>query len=172
VSESAARRRILRRLQTGMSLGLNSMHPNAKCMTLWEAYLSIPDYKFWKQIGITERQDNNTIRAVFGNDVAVKAIADKHINPWPDGAILVKATWREHGDGMGLARTGDFVQVEMMKRDSKKYRSTAGWGWGRCLGSNLTPDARTADLKNACIDCHTPLRHNDYVFTTPMMGQQ
>jgi hypothetical protein len=37
-------------------------------------------YKFWKQIGITERQDNNTIRVVLGNDVAIKAIADKHIN--------------------------------------------------------------------------------------------
>ena len=130
------------------------------------------DYKFWKQIGITERQDNNTIRVVLGNDVAVKAIADKQINPWPDGAILAKATWHEQGDGTGLARASDFVQVEMMKRDSKKYRSTAGWGWGRWLGPNLTPDGKTADLKNACIDCHTPVRYNDYVFTMPMMGQQ
>jgi hypothetical protein len=55
----------------------------------------------WKQIGITERRDNNTIRVVLANDVAVKAIADRHINPWPDGAILAKATWREQRDGMG-----------------------------------------------------------------------
>jgi hypothetical protein len=130
------------------------------------------DYKSWKQIGITERQDNNTIRVVLGNDVAVKAIADKQINPWPDGAIIAKATWHEQGDGTGLARVSDFVQVEMMKRDSDKYRSTAGWGWGRWLGPNLTPDGKTADLQNACIDCHTPMRHNDYVFTMPMMGQQ
>ena len=78
----------------------------------------------------------------------------------------------EQGDGTGLARASDFVQVELMKRDSKKYRSTAGWGWGRWLGPNLTPDAKTADLKNACIDCHTPLRYNDYVFTMPIKNQQ
>jgi hypothetical protein len=131
-----------------------------------------PDYKFWRQIGITERRDNNTIRAVLGNDVAIKAIADRHINPWPDGAILAKVTWHEQGDGTGLVRAADFVQVEMMKRDRKKYRSTSGWGWGRWLGSRLRPDAKTADLRNACIDCHAPMRHNDYVFTMPMMGQQ
>jgi hypothetical protein len=131
-----------------------------------------PEYKFWRQIGITERQDNNTIRIVFGNNVAIKAIAEKHINPWPEGAILAKATWHEEGDGTGLARASDFVQVEMMKRDSKKYWSTAGWGWGRWLGPTLTPDPKTADLKNACIDCHRPVRFNDYVFTMPMMGQQ
>jgi Haem-binding domain/Cytochrome P460 len=131
-----------------------------------------PDYKFWKQIGITERRDNNTIRVVLGNDVAVRAIADNHINPWPDGAILAKATWHEQGDGTEIALAGDFVQAEVMKRDSKKYRSTAGWGWGRWLGPTLTPDPKTADLRNACIDCHAPMRYNDYVFTMPMMGQQ
>lgn len=131
-----------------------------------------PDYKFWKQIGITERRDNNTIRVVLGNDVAVRAIADSHINPWPDGAILAKATWHEQGDGSESALAGDFVQVEIMKRDSKKYRSTAGWGWGRWIGPTLTPDPKTADLRNACIDCHAPMRYNDYVFTMPMMGQQ
>jgi len=131
-----------------------------------------PDYKFWKQIGITERRDNNTIRVVLGNGVAVRAIAENHINPWPDGAILAKATWQEQGDRTEIALAGDFVQVEMMKRDSKKYRSTGGWGWGRWLGPTLTLDPKTADLRNACIDCHAPMRHNDYVFTMPMMGQQ
>jgi hypothetical protein len=131
-----------------------------------------PDYKHWKQIGITDRQDNNTIRVVLGNDVAIKAIAENHINPWPDGAVIAKATWHEKGDGTGLARAGDFVQVEMMARDSEKYRSTVGWGWGRWLGPDLKPDGKTSDLRNACIDCHTPVRNNDYVFTTPIKGQQ
>ena len=130
-----------------------------------------PDYKNWKQIGITDRHDNNTIRVVLGNDVAVKAISENHINPWPDGTVIAKVTWRERGDGTGIARAGDFVQVEMMTRDSKKYRSTVGWGWGRWLGPDLKPDARTGDLRNACIDCHTPLRGNDYVFTTPIKAQ-
>ena len=131
-----------------------------------------PDYKNWKQIGITDRQDNNTIRVVIGNDVAVNAINENHINPWPDGTVIAKATWHEQGDGTGIARAGDFVQVEMMIRDSKKYRSTVGWGWGRWLGPGLKPDARASDLRNACIDCHTPLRNNDYVFTTPIKAQK
>jgi hypothetical protein len=131
-----------------------------------------PDYKHWKQIGITDRRDNNTVRIVLGNDVAIKAIAENRINPWPDGTVIAKATWHERGDGTGLARAGDFVQVEMMTRDSRKYRSTVGWGWGRWLGPDLKPDGKTADLRNACIDCHNPLRNHDYIFTTPMRGQQ
>jgi hypothetical protein len=88
-------------------------------------------YKNWKQISISERLDNDTIRLVLGNDVAIKAIADNQTHPWPDGTKIAKATWYEQSDGNGLEHPGRFVQVEMMNRDSSRYRSTSGWGWGR-----------------------------------------
>ena len=41
-------------------------------------------------VSATDRFDNRTMRAILGNDTAIKAIAGKRINPWPDGATLAK----------------------------------------------------------------------------------
>jgi hypothetical protein len=132
-----------------------------------------PEYKTWRQIGSTERIENNTIRVVLGNDLAVKAIAGNHINPWPDGAIIAKATWQEQPDPNGVVQPGQFVQVELMIRDREEYHTTAGWGWGRWIGTDLKPDGHTLDFANRqCVNCHLAVRRNDYVFTMPIKNQQ
>jgi len=37
-------------------------------------------------------------------------------------------------------------QVELMIRDRERYRTTAGWGWGRWIGMDLKPDGQTLDF--------------------------
>ncbi len=132
----------------------------------------LPDYKHWRAISSTDRFDNGTMRVILGNDVAVKAIEDHRINPWPDGTVFAKVTWYEEPDGTGFVKTGAFKQVELMIRDSSKYGSTAGWGWGRWLGTDLKPHAKTAGFVAECVACHEPLRKNDYVYTIPIPRQQ
>ena len=96
----------------------------------------MPDYKDWKAISSTERSDNGTIREILGNDVALKAIAENHINPWPDGTALAKVAWYQLPDENGSVRTGAFFQVEFMIRDSQRYAGTLGWGWARWRGAD------------------------------------
>jgi hypothetical protein len=132
----------------------------------------VPDYKNWRAISSTDRFDDGTMRVILGNDVAVKAIEDHRINPWPDGTIFAKVTWFEQPDGAGFVKTGAFKQVELMIRDSGKYGSTAGWGWGRWLGTDLKPHAKTAGFAQECVACHEPLRSNDYVYTVPIPRAQ
>jgi hypothetical protein len=132
----------------------------------------IPEYKNWKAISSTERFDNHTMRAILGNDIAVKAIADRQINPWPDGATFAKVTWFQQVDDKGFARTGAFQQVELMVKDSRKYASTLGWGFGRWRGTDLKPYGKDAAFANECVGCHTPVRNSDYVYTPPIRGQQ
>ncbi len=133
----------------------------------------LPDYKNWKAISSTDRFDNHTMRVILGNDVAVKAIAEKKINPWPDGTAFAKVAWRQAApDAQGVVRTGKFVQVELMIKDAAKYASTEGWGWGRWRGTDLKPYGKDADFQNECTTCHAPLRANDYVYTEPIGGQQ
>lgn len=131
-----------------------------------------PDYKNWKAISSTDRFDNHTMRVILGNDVAIKAISEGHINPWPDGTMFAKVAWLQQPDDKGSVHTGAFVQVELMKRDSRQYASTAGWGWGRWRGTDLKPYGKDAAFSNECISCHTPVRNNDYVYTMPLKGQQ
>jgi hypothetical protein len=33
-------------------------------------------------------------RVVLRNDIAVKAVAENHIDPWPDGAAFAKVAWK------------------------------------------------------------------------------
>lgn len=132
----------------------------------------IPEYRNWKTISSTERFDNNTLREILGNDIAIKAIAENHINPWPDGTAFAKVAWHEQPDGKGDIRTGAFLQVEFMIRDSQKYASTLGWGWARWRGTDLKPYGKDAAFTSECVNCHNPLRSTNYVFTPPIGGQQ
>jgi hypothetical protein len=132
----------------------------------------MPDYKNWKVISNTDRFDNHTMREILGNDVAIKAIAENHINPWPDGTVFAKVAWQQaQPDNQGVAKTGKFIQVELMIKDSSKYASSDGWGWGRWRGTDLKPYGKDVGFQNECMNCHEPVAKNDYVYTMPLHGQ-
>ena len=128
----------------------------------------IPDYRNWKAISTTDRFDNGTLRIIFGNDVAVKAIQENKIDPWPDRTSFAKTAWKQNVDKNGSVSTGDFIQVEFMVKDAKKYAKTKGWGWGRWKGNDLKPYGKTPDFDKECIECHKPVANRDYVFTSPL----
>ena len=132
----------------------------------------LPDYKNWRAISSTERDDNHNLRVILGNDIAVNAIAHNQINPWPDGTEFAKVAWFQQLDGTGAIRTGAFFQVEFMIRDSKKYADTLGWGFARWRGADLKPYGKDATFTRECVGCHIALSKTDYVFTAPIRGQQ
>ena len=131
-----------------------------------------PGYKNWKAISSTDRTDTNTLKMILGNEVAIRAIADHKINPWPDGTAFAKVSWRQQPDQNGVIRTGKFEQVAFMIKDRKKYASTAGWGWAQWMGVELKPFGKDANFARECVACHAPLRSNDYVFTAPIAGER
>jgi hypothetical protein len=111
------------------------------------------------------------LREILGNEIAVKAIAENRINPWPNGTAFAKVAWYQApADDKGVVKTGAFRQVEFMVKDAEKYAATGGWGWGRWLGSDLKPYGKDENFQNECVTCHAPLRKNDYVFTMPITG--
>jgi hypothetical protein len=128
----------------------------------------IPDYRSWKAISTTDRFDNGTMRIIFGNDIAVKAIQESNTNPWPDGTAFAKTAWKQLMKKDGSVAIGDFVQVEFMVKDSKKFAKTKGWGWGRWKGNDLKPYGDSPDFDKECIECHKPMENRDYVFTSPL----
>ena len=128
----------------------------------------LPDYRNWRAISSTERRDSNTLRQILGNDVAIQAIAESHINPWPDGSTLAKVVWQQKAGEGGAIATGEFVHVALMIKDKAKYAATAGWGWAQWNGTALKPFGNSATFANECVTCHAPLQANDYVFTMPI----
>jgi hypothetical protein len=130
----------------------------------------VPDYKNWQPVSTTDRFDNHTMRVVFGNDVAARAIAENHVHPWPDGAAFAKIAWRQQPDGKGNLQTGQFFQVEFMVKDASKYAKTEGWGFSRWRGTDLTPYGKDSSFTVECASCHAMMHDNDFVFTMPIAG--
>ncbi|KAA2241914.1 cytochrome P460 [Chitinophaga agrisoli] len=128
----------------------------------------IPDYKNWQVVSTTDRIDNNTLRVIYGNDIAIKAIQEGHINPWPNGTIFAKVAWDQLQDADGNVHSGAFKQIEYMIKDDKKYASTGGWGWARWLTPQLKPYGKSITFSTECINCHRPMKDNDLVFTMPV----
>lgn len=126
------------------------------------------EYAGWQAVTTTERFDNATMRVIYGNPVAISAIKEHKTNPWPDGAIFAKIAWSQLADSAGYTRPGEFIQAEFMIKDSKKYASTDGWGWGRWRGNNLKPYGKNAAFTTECMNCHKPMQKNDFVFTIPL----
>jgi len=126
------------------------------------------DFEGWKPISTTDRGDNNTFRLILGNDIAVKAAASGNISPWPDGARLAKIAWQQELGADGLVYPGQFVQVEFMVKDARRYKDTEGWGWGRWRGLDVKPYGGDAHFVNECTGCHLPVRGDDYVYTLPV----
>jgi Haem-binding domain/Cytochrome P460 len=132
-------------------------------------YDGLSGFKYWTAISTSERFDNGTLRVIFGNDVAVKAMREGHTHPWPDGTTFAKAAWDQSADTSGVIHAGAFKQVEFMLRDQQKYASTYGWGWARWVGGlGLKPYGHDALFTTECTNCHKPLASNDHVFTFPI----
>lgn len=129
------------------------------------------EYKNWKVVSITDRNDTNTFKLIVGNDVAIKAIANHAINPWPDGTTFAKVTWSRQADETGRVHAGEFVKVAFMIKGSQQYAATAGWGWAEWHGAELKPYGKTANFAAECVACHEPLRDNDFVFTFPIQSE-
>lgn len=129
----------------------------------------IPDYKDWKLISFSDRFDNGTMRLIYANDIAVKAIQDNKVKPWPDGAIFAKAAWKSKTNSDGTLSSGEFFQVEFMIKDAQKFKNSLGWGWARWRGKDLKPYGGEAILTTECTNCHKPLKESDYVFTRPFL---
>jgi hypothetical protein len=122
----------------------------------------------WATIAVSHRTDNDTLRIILGNDVAVKAARSGNTNPWPDGAILGKAVWKDSQlkDWNEATVPGRFVHAEFMFKNAKQYAESYGWGWARWVGPEQTPFEKGMAV---CIGCHTPVKHRDWVFTDPAL---
>lgn len=129
------------------------------------------DYKEWSVLSVSERTDNNTLRVIIGNDIAMEAARAGNMSPWPDGAIIGKVVWAQGTDPnweQAIVPT-EFRAAEFMVKDSAKFADFGGWGFARWLGMDQTPCGADPCQPEVCFACHTPVAASDYVFTKPVL---
>jgi hypothetical protein len=128
-----------------------------------------PGYRDWRVVSVAhEAGNNNDLRAVLGNDVAIKAYREGKL-PFPDGAIIARLAWsyvpsEENNKAFGRAQSfvaGTLINIQFMVKDSIKYTATGGWGFAQFKDGK---PADEAPLKT-CFPCHQPAKAQDLVFT-------
>ncbi len=124
-------------------------------------------YKYWQLIGVSHRTDKDSLRAILGNSIAVKAAAEGKTNPWPEGSILAKLAWKDsiHPEFTAATVPGELAHVEFMIKNTEKFPDTQGWGFARWLGMEQKPYGKDADFAQECYTCHLQAKDNGYVFT-------
>jgi hypothetical protein len=127
-------------------------------------------YRDWKFISVArEEGELNDVRAILGNDVAIKAYREGK-TPFPDGSMIARLAWSydsSEENNKVFSRQQSFVAgspkngVQFMVKDSKKYAATGGWGYAQF------DDGKPADkaILNTCQPCHEAIASRDFVFT-------
>ena len=128
-----------------------------------------PGYRDWRLISVAHEEGKlNDLRAILGNDIAIKAYREGTL-PFPDGAIIARLAWNyvpseENNKVFGHPQSfvaGPATNVQFMVKDSAKYASTGGWGFAQFKDGKPAEET----LLSACFGCHVPVKARDYVFT-------
>jgi hypothetical protein len=128
-----------------------------------------PGYRDWKMISVAHEEGSlNSLGAVLGNDVAIKAYREGKL-PFPDGSIIAALHYshspsEENNKVFGQAQSfvpGVPTNIQFMVKDSKKYAATGGWGFG------FFKDGKPVDegSMKTCFPCHAKEKGQDLVFT-------
>lgn len=128
-------------------------------------------YRDWQMISVAHEAGNlNDIRAVLGNEIAVRAYREG-TRPFPDGAIVARLAWKyvpsdENNAIFGQVQSfvpGTATNIQFSVKDSNKYPNTSGWGYGQFEEGKPN---RSEALMNTCFPCHARLKQSDdFVFT-------
>src|SRR6202021_1912607 len=128
-----------------------------------------PGYRDWRVITVAhEEGNNNDLRAVLGNDIAIKAFRRGTL-PFPDGTIIARLAWsyvpsEENNKVFGRSQSfvaGPATNLQFMVKNSTKYATPGGWGFAQFK------DGKPADaaLLKTCFPCHEPVKARDFAFT-------
>ena len=128
-----------------------------------------PGYRDWKVVSVAHEEGNlNSIGAVLGNDLAIKAYREGKL-PFPDGTIIAALHYghvpsEENNKVFGRSQSfvaGPPTNIQFMVKDSTKYAATGGWGFATFI------DGKPSDLASmkSCFPCHNQIKARDLVFT-------
>lgn len=126
-------------------------------------------YRDWPWVSSAHEAGNlNSLGAVLGNDIAIKAYREGKY-PFPDGAIIAALHYKnvpsdENNKIFGKVQSfvpGAPTNIQFMVKNSAKYAATGGWGFGFFQNGKSVPAASMT----SCYPCHQKATDTDMVFT-------
>ena len=126
--------------------------------------LTLPvGYRQWQMVSVSYEAPFDEFRGIVGNQTAMAAYRERTL-PFPDGSILVKLAWKRlpSDESEGAFIPGAATTVQVMVKDSKKFATSGGWGFGRFIKGVPADEAQHL----TCFSCHQArVKGHDFVFT-------
>ena len=132
---------------------------------------TIPEgYRDWTLVSVAREEGSiDDIRAILGNDIAVKAFREGD-GAFPDGSIIARLAWSlepSEANNAAFGKAQSFVVgapkngVQFMIKDSKRFASTGGWGFSQFNDGKAVSE----EMRATCFPCHAAAQTRDLVFT-------
>ncbi|TXN23954.1 MULTISPECIES: cytochrome P460 family protein [Methylobacterium] len=128
-------------------------------------------YRSFELISVAHEAGSlNDIRAILGNDIAMSAYRSGK-RPFPDGSVIVRLAYKyvsseQNNEVFGQQQSfiaGDPTNIQVDAKDSKKWPTTGGWGFGQFVNGKSDPNSQSVQT---CFACHNRLDSpRDLVFT-------
>ncbi len=103
------------------------------------------------------------IHHVYVNKKGVDAIKTDGARKFPDGTVIAIAFYEHKPVNDNTAYVEGAKRIEaFMVKNSKKYKSTDGWGYYGYDGSGKN---LVKDMSKDCHSCHSQVKDKDFVFS-------
>jgi cytochrome oxidase Cu insertion factor (SCO1/SenC/PrrC family) len=123
----------------------------------------------WRLVNVRYRTSPAEQRFVYANDIAWRTLKSGGAK-FEEGAVFAKIAYTVGFDARfpSSYEPNKFSRIQFMKKDSKRYQSTDGWGYALYL-QNSEQEEKFGDMElQACHACHKLAANHDYVFDTPV----
>lgn len=97
----------------------------------------------------------------YANDKGMEGL---RTGTYPDGAIFAEEMLEWLSGTSGGAKEGERRVVGVMVKDSRRYASTGGWGYGN-FDDESRKDKLDAKARETCHNCHVGRKDQGYVFS-------
>ncbi len=130
------------------------------------------DYRNWMHIKSGVLKNSGTrydgVHHIYAN---AKALAGYRSGSFPDGSVIVFDMWRAEetaapaiGKAAAIIDPSERKFIDVMVRNSARYRQTGGWGFEEFRGNSRT-DRLIKDQERECAACHRQGAGPDGVFS-------
>lgn len=97
----------------------------------------------------------------YANDAALEGYRTR---AFPEGSVVV-VDWLEMSDNGGAYTEGARRQIDVMVKDSLRYKQSGGWGFQRFMKDSKT-ELAVAPTPQECFACHNRLKKDELVLST------
>ncbi|HEY4060622.1 MAG TPA: cytochrome P460 family protein [Puia sp.] len=119
-------------------------------------------YRAWTHVkSALDAKSHAAFHHIYGN---AKAIEGYKTGNFADGSVLVFDVL-EAVSKDSLVNEGTRKQIDVMVRNTDRYKSTGGWGYEEFGGDSKTERRIGVLAVTSCYNCHKQRKDNDNVFS-------